>query len=193
MPSCPGKATASVTAPACSTIKSASEPEKGQTGTGPEAELSLLSEQLNRRLTLLNLSFLVNGNNPFNAPTASMTQNEILRRFPNASRSTLVRNQAGGDGAVAQPEQAVHHEPVGSASAQEKDSGQCPSRFRLQVVSFRTRLLDLDNLCAKFHVDALRYLGIIPDDSPAHIDLLVSQEKVSHTNQCRTEITITPI
>ena len=40
------------------------------------------------------------------------------------------------------------------------------------------RLLDTDNLCCKYFIDALCYEGVLKGDSPKHITLEVRQEKV---------------
>ncbi|PTX92074.1 hypothetical protein DB346_24310 [Verrucomicrobia bacterium LW23] len=40
-------------------------------------------------------------------------------------------------------------------------------RYRVRIISYRRRLLDQDNACAKFHIDSLRYAGLLPDDAPA--------------------------
>jgi len=61
------------------------------------------------------------------------------------------------------------------------------------VTSFRRRLLDEDNLAVKWHVDALRYAGIIPDDAPEKVSIKARQEKVSLKEDERTEIEITEI
>jgi hypothetical protein len=50
-------------------------------------------------------------------------------------------------------------------------------RITVSVCSVRKRLLDEDNLAAKFCVDSLRYLGIIPDDCPEKVHIEVSQRK----------------
>ena len=48
-------------------------------------------------------------------------------------------------------------------------------RYRVRVTSIRKRLCDVDNLAVKWHIDAIRKLGLIPDDSPAVIELTVRQ------------------
>lgn len=88
---------------------------------------------------------------------------------------------------TAQLERRVSHEPMGAAPAQKGH----PGIRSVSVISRRIRLLDADNLCCKFHIDSLRYLGILAGDSPKHITLSVSQEKVaSKADEC-TLITIT--
>ena len=74
--------------------------------------------------------------------------------------------------------------PLAASAPQNRDT-----RKRLvRIKSFRVRLLDEDNLCAKFHVDSLRYAGLLPGDDPNQARIQVSQEKVAHRHQERTEI-----
>lgn len=60
-------------------------------------------------------------------------------------------------------------------------------RIVVRVKSFRSELLDTDNVCAKYLVDGLRYAGLIPDDRPQDIELIVTQEKCRPEEE-RTEI-----
>lgn len=83
------------------------------------------------------------------------------------------------------PEQDVRHEPV----EKEKRKTENPKRFLVSIVSYRSRLCDPDNLCPKYFVDCLRYAEIIPDDSPAEIELKVSQVKEKRKLE-RTEIAV---
>jgi hypothetical protein len=66
-----------------------------------------------------------------------------------------------------------------------------PVRIKVRIISFRARLLDKDNLTggAKSLADALVRTGLLPDDSPEHIDLTVEQIKVSG-NESRTLVEI---
>lgn len=50
-------------------------------------------------------------------------------------------------------------------------------RFRVRITRVGAKLLDADNLAGsvKFILDACRYRGLIPDDSPEAITLEVSQ------------------
>jgi len=65
-------------------------------------------------------------------------------------------------------------------------------RLRVTITSYRCRLLDADNLCPKFLIDALRYKHLIPDDSPEHIVLEVRQQKVAHKPEEGTVVEIAP-
>jgi hypothetical protein len=76
--------------------------------------------------------------------------------------------------------------PVAASPAQETH----PGRRQISVVSRRVRLLDEDNLCEKYHVDALRYAGVIPDDRPQDVSIHVTQERVASYAEEETVITI---
>lgn len=71
-------------------------------------------------------------------------------------------------------ERGPGHEPLETRQAPSPDS----RRRKVCVVSYRVRLIDPDNLCAKYHIDGLRYVGALSDDTAKHITLSVSQEKV---------------
>lgn len=86
----------------------------------------------------------------------------------------------------------------------ESDSGHAPleakevqrpvgQRVLVSIKSYRKRLIDPDNLCTKYHIDLCRYASALSDDTAAHVELKVTQEKVSETEQERTEITISPL
>lgn len=64
------------------------------------------------------------------------------------------------------------------------------SRVFIRITSYRRRLLDPDNLCAKYFIDALRYSGFIRDDTPEEITYQISQEKVLRSGDERTAIEI---
>lgn len=117
--------------------------------------------------------------------------NEIERQqfnalFPRASQSF---REANAQLFAKKPERdvrpAVVHPPPGEEKSDE--------RARVSIVMFRVRLLDPDNAygSAKPLIDCLRTCGLIPDDTEAAIDLQVSQEKVAHFSEQRTELKIT--
>lgn len=100
-----------------------------------------------------------------------MNPDDIKRLFPNASASCLAANS----GTATVVERATKAESLAANKTEEKHSG----RFLIRVTSRRRRLLDEDNLAEKFHVDCLRYSGIIPSDTPECAHIEVSQEKIS--------------
>ncbi len=83
-------------------------------------------------------------------------------------------------------EQGLGHGPLGEGHAQKADS----AIYEIRVVSYRTRLCDEDNLCEKYHIDSLRYLKIIPDDSPDKCHIITTQKKVATKKEQRTDIFI---
>lgn len=118
-----------------------------------------------------------------------MSPEDLRRLFPNASTSTIKRNaQAGGEARNAEPEPVVRHEPVGKKPREEKVS----TRFHVRLTSFRSRLIDPDNICPKYAIDCCRYCGWLPDDSAKYMTFEVKQEKVPKGEE-RTEIEITSI
>jgi Holliday junction resolvase RusA-like endonuclease len=86
----------------------------------------------------------------------------------------------------AQPQPVVQDDTLGPAEREEENTG----RVLVSVVSFRRRLCDTDNLCAKWLIDCLRYVGLIRDDSPEYVTIKVSQVKVKTKAEARTEIEI---
>jgi len=64
-------------------------------------------------------------------------------------------------------------------------------RIVLRITRYATRLLDEDNLAgAKLLVDQLRYAGIIPNDDPQCLKIILDQIKVKHKTEERTEVEI---
>lgn len=122
-----------------------------------------------------------------------MNPHLIKRLFKNPSASLLAANahdygQNTADGAPpgAEPQQAVRDEPVGA----KEGKGGNPGRVSVRVTSYRRRLIDPDNLCPKYFVDACRYSRLINDDSAAHIEFTAAQIKVATKDEERTEIEI---
>jgi len=65
-------------------------------------------------------------------------------------------------------------------------------RIVLRYVLYRIRLLDPDAIhgTTKVCTDCLQQIGLIPDDSAKDIILEVTQEKVAHCKDQKTELTI---
>lgn len=80
----------------------------------------------------------------------------------------------------------VRHEPLATAKGEKSHTGRVPVR----VISYRRRLLDLDNATPKYFVDCCRYAGLIRQDTPDAIDYQISQVKVKKKEDERTEIII---
>lgn len=97
--------------------------------------------------------------------------------------------QDRGAASSAQPEQAVRPPPLEPPQGETLYAG----RVSVRIVSYRRRLLDPDNLCAKWFLDACRYSRLISDDRPQDITYEVSQIKVRQKAEERTEVTLTPL
>ena len=82
---------------------------------------------------------------------------------------------ADDTGAAAKLERHTGHGAVAALRLQEKAG----KHFLIRVTAIRTRLLDDDNACEKYHIDLLRYAsGGALGDSPATTRIEVRQEKV---------------
>jgi hypothetical protein len=69
----------------------------------------------------------------------------------------------------------------------DSDTGKCSVR----ITSLRLRLADVEGLCGKWHLDSLRYAGLIHGDTEADISYSIRQEKVSKKTEEKTIIEIT--
>lgn len=113
---------------------------------------------------------------------------EVLRKlFPNASSSIIKRNPDFGS-AVSNPLTEPAVRPADLSNAGKKEN---PRRCAVRIISCRRYLLDPDNLCPKFFIDALRYENVIPGDSAKHIVYSIEQRKVERREEERTIIEIT--
>lgn len=120
-----------------------------------------------------------------------MTRRELQARYPNASESFL-RANADPETVGVVPHTVAKSAVRKSAQIENESKERSPvgPRLRVTITSYRCRLLDPDNLCPKFLIDALRYKQLIPDDSPGHIILEVRQEKVASQDREGTLIEI---
>lgn len=115
-----------------------------------------------------------------------MTRQELNRRYPECSEDFLKLNSSDSVPPPAKPESDSQHEPVA------KEAGAGPNvgfRFVL-VTSFRLRLIDADNLFAKYIVDCCVKAGLLRDDSPHWCKVQVGQIKVDNPAEERTVIEI---
>jgi hypothetical protein len=83
--------------------------------------------------------------------------------------------KTGGAGAASVVEPSAGHAALGKTQAKGRDT----AKFLVRLTSRRKRLLDQDNLCEKYHVDCLRYAGIIPSDAPSQTRIEVCQIKTA--------------
>lgn len=96
---------------------------------------------------------------------------------------------AGDQGTSAQSERIAGDALAQAAPDEAAHSG----KFAVCVTSYRKTLLDEDNLVEKYHVDAVRYAGILPGDSPEQASIQVRQVKVETDGEENTRIVISPI
>lgn len=88
--------------------------------------------------------------------------------------------------ASTKPKHNPKHEPLEENGVKEANT----IRPVVCITSFTTRLQDPDNTFAKYHIDSLRYSGVIKDDRAQDIELFVYQEKVKTKKEEKIEIEI---
>ena len=96
-------------------------------------------------------------------------------------------NQTDRAGKTAKLERNSGDGPLAKSEAEKGN----PERVLVRVTSVRKRLIDEDNLCEKFHVDACRYAGLIHGDEPSKTKIEVCQRKAAKDEAEHTIIEIT--
>lgn len=123
-----------------------------------------------------------------------MKLEDILSGFSNDTKRLNPDLFATKDQAVYPSQGAVTEPPVPDRPMGKKNGkGIYPGRCAIRVHSVRSRLIDPDNLCAKYFVDALRYAGIIADDTAQEIEYTITQRKARKTEEEHTTIEIIPL
>jgi hypothetical protein len=107
----------------------------------------------------------------------------LPRIFPNASKDFIDLNS--------QPSSANTQSGIRDGTLAEKKVKARDSRKRaVRITSYRVKLADVEGLCGKWHLDALRYAGLIHDDTEEDITYQITQKKVQKKNQEKTLIEI---
>jgi len=106
-----------------------------------------------------------------------MTPDEYNQLLASASKSTQQLNASLALGDTRSPAK-LERDSSDAPLATRKVQKTTRSRFYVGVTAHRSRLLDQDNLCEKYHVDLCRYAGALPADSPDQTQIEVSQQKV---------------
>ena len=111
-----------------------------------------------------------------------MTLHGIKSLFANASPDFLARNT----GQAPKLERDSRDAPLEKKEVQRRDG----PKFFVRVTSVRKRLIDVSNLCYKYHEDLCRYAGILPDDSPQLCHSEVTQRKAEKGEEEKVVINI---
>lgn len=120
-----------------------------------------------------------------------MTKDELRKLYPRASEAFIKANITHHSSEREAPklECCVSHEPLAKNQVKEKHTG----RYVISIVAVRKRLLDTDNLCSKFHTDALRYSSAVSSDAPDKTTITTTQRKCTKEEEEHIDITITYI
>jgi len=84
------------------------------------------------------------------------------------------------------------HREQASPHGNREDEEQGSQKCIVCITCFRVRKQDKDNGVYKWHIDAVRRAGLIPDDTEEDIDFIPFQKRVPHFKEERTEIEIIP-
>jgi hypothetical protein len=82
------------------------------------------------------------------------------------------------------PQRPVQCQPMGEAKSKKDGAG----RIHIRFTTRRKRLIDPDNIVAKYFIDCLRYAGAISDDTEKHISLETHQEKTREQEETIIEL-----
>jgi hypothetical protein len=108
-----------------------------------------------------------------------MKKSALLKRFPRANQGFLALgidgtdHGAGDPGPAAELERSAEH----GVSRPRKLEGRHSEFFLVRVTAVRKRLLDDDNACEKYHVDCLRYAGVIHSDARSTTRIKTAQRR----------------
>lgn len=119
----------------------------------------------------------------------TILRNKRYQQQPDGSWAKPRRDPTGGVASSPIVEPPVRDESVAAIPGENSNS----QRYDVCITSYRTRLLDPDNLSGKWFVDCLRHAGIIPDDTAAIVDYSIRQQKVATKAEEHTLVTITPL
>lgn len=124
-----------------------------------------------------------------------MNENELRRRFPNASPSFLKANSGHRvEGVCAQHEKPAERVPLDDPDAGKEARWSGPSeRFEIQFIIFAQHPADWDGWDIKYCQDFLIKAGIIPDDGWKTLSGRVISRKVSTKDEEKTVIEVTAL
>ncbi len=138
-------------------------------------------------------TFSLNGRNELLSDYTKPKMNELDRQrikalFPRASEDFLDANI--GFGLRSETNQSTARKAL-ERPVEGTQKGD--DRIGVSYVLYRVRLLDPDAIhgATKVCTDCLQQIGLITGDGPQQITLEVTQEKVNHRNEQRTQLTLT--
>lgn len=107
-----------------------------------------------------------------------------VRKFPESRVTQDIRSE--NTRKTTSVECNLGNAPLEKVQVQTGSSG----RVLIRVTSVRKRLADEDGLCEKYHVDCLRYAGVIQNDDPGKAKIETSQRKAEKGEEEFTRIEV---
>lgn len=118
------------------------------------------------------------------SPVATLSESELKQLLPHASKSTISLNSGT---CSANTESGVRNGVLEKSKTKAGYTG----KRAVSITSYRVRKCDVEGLCGKWHLDALRYAGLIHDDTEEDITYQIQQKKVASKKEEKTLIEIT--
>ncbi len=112
----------------------------------------------------------------------------ILGGIKSGFKRQAILTKGDSEGEVSKLEPSPRSKSVRPPELTLPNSRRCFIRIKV----FRRRLTDTGNDCWKYHIDALRYLGLLADDNDATVSITEEpHEKVETNEEERVEIDLT--
>ena len=115
-----------------------------------------------------------------------LTLDKIPHKYHAEIVKQLYPNENSSATSCTKSKQIVRNEPLEQIQRETYYTGS----VSVCITSYRRRLLDPDNLCGKYFLDAARYSMLIADDTPEKVSYTIKQVKVRKKQEEKTEIVI---
>ena len=115
-----------------------------------------------------------------------LTLDQIPHKYHAEIVKQLYPNENSSATSCTKSKQIVRNEPLEQNQRETFYTGS----VSVCITSYRRRLLDPDNLCGKYFLDAARYSMLIADDTPEKVSYTIKQVKVRKKEEEKTEIVI---
>jgi len=115
-----------------------------------------------------------------------LTLDKIPHKYHAEIVKQLYPNENSSATSCTKSKQIVRNEPLEQNQRETFYTGS----VSVCITSYRRRLLDPDNLCGKYFLDAARYSMLIADDTPEKVSYTIKQVKVRKKEEEKTEIVI---
>lgn len=104
-------------------------------------------------------------------PKPSNVKNEVKKPTNAGLQKAVLPNE--GQGGDTKPKRTLRNDTLAKAVSKKENSG----RVHIVITQRRKRRIDPDNVINKWHIDCLRYAGVLSDDGEKDVTVSFKQEK----------------